>query len=246
MREFVLEQAGKAEATIKIDGSPVTLIDVEAEDRIKNLLDDKLLGVPMLGEEGGYESELPDPVWLIDPIDGTKSYLENIPTFTGMGVLISGGEAQACVIYDYTTNDIFTAIKGRGAYKNGNRLQLSDIPMPKIIQAKSNFIEKLDSLLAEAGVKTEVSPSGGGFGHLCVVDGKSAARFSLDGGGNIHDYAPGALLVREAGGDIIPILEQNYSFRTRSFVACHPELTPLIRQRLEEIRSLEDPAQTAL
>jgi len=176
---------------------------------------------------------------LVDPIDGTKSFIENIPTFTCMAVLIQGGEAVASVIYNPSTDAMYTAQKGRGAYKNGVRLDLRSVTLPHMALCKGRFINTLNRILAPKGVRCEYGPSGGGHGLTLVADGKVAARFNMLGGGYIHDYAPGALLVREAGGAILPVKDDIYTYECRSFVACHPDLEPLLLHRLLELRALE-------
>jgi fructose-1,6-bisphosphatase/inositol monophosphatase family enzyme len=72
-----------------------------------------------------------------------------------------------------------------------------------------------------------------------VLDGKESARFNLLSGGYTHDYAPGGLLIREAGGVIIPVADDEYTYESRSFVACHPGLESLIRPHAKDLRELE-------
>ncbi len=238
-RSYILERAGKSAHTDKKDGSPVTDADVEVEKRILAAMGRHFPGVPVYGEETGYGDDLPETFWLFDPIDGTKSFVENVPSFTSMAVLIQEGEAVASVIYNISTDDMYVAQKGKGAYKNGVRLDLSQVPLPRVAYCKERFFKPLDVILAPKGVHCENGPSGGGFGFTLVVDGLSAARFNMLGGGYTHDYAPGALLVREAGGILVPIKNDVYTYDLRSFVACHPDLAPILRPRAHELRALE-------
>ncbi len=243
VRPLIMARDG-ADTTYKADGSPVTAIDIEAERLIAKYIQDRHPHLPVFGEEGGYnDAELPETCWLIDPLDGTKSYLEGIAAFTSMGVLIHRNRAVASVIYDPTTDTLFSAQAGSGAYRNGQRLNLRDIPLPRQVLCKPQVVEPLGMLLEKQGIKTDTAPSGAGYGFALVAEGITAARFHLHSGSSIHDHAPGALLVQEAGGDIIPIMEDTYTFRTRSFVACHPALTDFVRANLAPIKALEDPAQ---
>jgi len=242
-RSLILNNAGKIAFITKPDGSPVTAIDREVEKFVTNTMTSRYPGIPLFGEESGYEDTLPEICWLIDPIDGTKSYIDNIPAYTSMGVLIHAGSAIASIIYNPITDEVFTAILGKGAYKNGQRLDISKLPLPKEVFCKTQHIKVLTQLLNKGGIQAIVGPSGAGYGLSQVADNKTAARFHLHSGGYIHDHAPGALLVKEAGGDIIPVLENTYTYRTRSFVACHPELSDLIHEQLSVLRELEDPNQ---
>jgi myo-inositol-1(or 4)-monophosphatase len=239
LRPYILERAGKSSYTDKQDGSPLTDADIEVEKRVQAALAERFPGLPVFGEETGYGDDLPDAFWLIDPIDGTKSFIENVPSFTNMAVLIADGEALASVIYNISTDDMYTAEKGKGAYKNGARLNLADVPLPRIAYSKARFFDALDSMLKSTSVHCENGPEGGGFGFTMVADGRSAARFNLLGRGNTHDYAPGALLVREAGGAILPVKEDAYTYKARSFIACHPQLEAVLRPQLHDIRELE-------
>lgn len=239
-RDYVMARAGKQTFSDKQDGSPVTEADVAVEDAVTAVMTAQFPDMPVFGEEVGYDdAALPERFWLIDPIDGTKSFIENTPAFTGMAVLIEDGESIASIIYNFTTDAMYVARKGLGATKNGERLDLSTVALPQVAYGKARFFDTLDAFLEPVGVHCENGPEGGGFGHTLVVDGLSAARLNLAGRGYTHDYAPGALLVREAGGVILPIQEDEYNFRSRSFIACHPALESVLRPHLDEIRQLE-------
>lgn len=239
-RPLILKHAGKiSDYTAKGDGSPVTDIDIAVEEQIQADLSHFSSSMPVFGEESGYDDDLSGTFWLVDPIDGTESYIKNVPVFTSMAALIHDGETVASVIYNPSTDDMYTAQKGLGAYKNGQRLDLASMPLPRVAFCKKLFIEALDEILKPAGVACEAAPKGGGHQFVLVADGQSAARFTLHGRGHTHDYAPGALLVREAGGAIIPVNDDVYTYKTRSFVACHPKLEPLLRPHVLKFRELE-------
>ncbi|HSX35738.1 MAG TPA: inositol monophosphatase family protein [Patescibacteria group bacterium] len=234
---FILEHAGKIGYADKKDGSPLTDTDIEVEEKLKAEIGSA--GIPAYGEEAGYDDNMTGAFWLIDPIDGTKDFIENVPRFTTVAVLIQGGEAVAAAIYNPSTQNMYTAQKGRGAYKNGVRLDLGAVQLPGIAWCKRQFIDELNGMLAPKSVVCEEAPRGGSYGFALVAEGQAAARFNLHGGGYTHDYAPGALIVREAGGAIIPVLDDVYTYKTRSFVACHPDLASTIRPYVPRLRELE-------
>lgn len=243
-RDTVLAGIGSEASSIKADTTPVTEIDTAVELFIIDYMKRLYPSLVVLGEEGGYDAEaLPVTCWLIDPIDGTKSYIRSIPAFTGMAVLIHEGAALASVIYDYSSGDMYTALQGEGSYKNDHRIELAQLPMPHTVYCKDRLLDELKELLSGEGFHTELTPSGAGFGFMQVVNGESAGRFHLHAGHHIHDHAPGALLVQEAGGEVIPVLDPSYSFRSRSFVACHPDFAPIVRSHLQRVRTIEDPKQ---
>lgn len=239
-RPFILENAGKVEHTSKHDGSPVTAIDIEVEKRVTATMTSRFPDIPIFGEESGYEDNLPPVCWLMDPIDGTGSFIDKTPYFTCMAVLIVNNEATASIIYNPTTDVVYTAQKGKGAYKNGTRLYLAKEPLPSKALCKGRFVETINDLLASDAVTCEKGPSGAGFGLASVAEGLIAARFQLASQGYPHDYATGALLVHEAGGAIIPVKEVAQPYLLRTFVACHPSLEPAIREHIEQLKVLED------
>jgi fructose-1,6-bisphosphatase/inositol monophosphatase family enzyme len=237
---YIVERAGKLAHTDKRDGSPVTEADVAVEKIIFDAMLSRFPDVPLYGEETGYtDDELPVTCWLVDPIDGTKSFIENIPTYTSMAVFIQDKEALAAVIYNPVTGHMYTARKGQGAYKDGVRLDLRTVALPATAHCKLRFVEPLNELFVGSDMECAGAPSGAGHAFSMVAEGMVAARFNMLGGGYIHDYAPGALLVAEAGGALVPIKEDTYAFASRSFAACHPQVESIIREHRLALRELE-------
>lgn len=255
-RSIILERAGNTEyLTKQADGSPVTESDMEIEVALQAELKRLYPDTAVFGEETGYgnsrNSDMPDVYWLIDPIDGTKAFIKGVPTFTCMAVLIQHGEAVASEIYNPTLDIDYSAQKNKGAYKtsysNGMeetvRIDLTQVPLPPVAHCKERFAASLSRILSAQAVVCRSGPTGGGFGFTTVLDGSVAARFNLHPGGATHDYAPGALLVHEAGGTLWPIRDNpNTSFEARSFIAAHPKLV-FTDDDLEKIRSWEKPLQ---
>ncbi len=239
LRTFILDNAGKAEFTSKADGSPQTTTDLEVERRLLEAYRAHYTDIPIFGEESGYGENMPPTFWLIDPIDGTQSYIDNQPAFTCMAVLIDNEQPVASIIYNPTTNDMYTAIKGQGAYKNRSLLKLNESPIPDLALAKGRYIPTLDPLLNEVNIKCEIGLIGAGFGFVLVAEGLRAARFMLGSRGYPHDYATGLLLVEEAGGKIILVNDTIVNYKTKSFVACHPQIAQAIEENIEAIRALE-------
>lgn len=240
-RPTVLAGAGKQASSFKIDDSPVTETDTAVESFIFQYMKKGFPDLVVLGEEGGYDAEkLPDTCWLIDPIDGTKSFIKNIQAFTGMAVLIHEGAARYSVIYDYSTDDMYTAVAGEGSFRNDVRIELQHINLPKKICCKDSIASPIAQIFESAGFDIEPAPSGAGFGFIQVVNGVSAGRFHLHSGTHIHDHAPGALLVKEAGGSIVPVFDTDYTYRTHSFIACHPNATDIIEQHLPQLKQIEN------
>ncbi|HZS12524.1 MAG TPA: inositol monophosphatase family protein, partial [Nitrospirales bacterium] len=114
-------QALGAEVTIKADHSPVTSADLEI-DRLLHAVLQKAFP-----EDGWLSEESPESasrlqakrVWVVDPIDGTKYFIDRVPEFGISVALVEGGEVQVGAVFNPATDELFTAARGRGAWLNG-------------------------------------------------------------------------------------------------------------------------------
>lgn len=237
-RDKQLSLAGNIDVMQKHDGSDVTGLDVEIEDALKRRLSHVLPGIVVKGEESGYGVDFPQEFGLIDPIDGTTSFAMGTPTWTNMFAYIRGGRVEYSVVYNPCTDNMYHAVAGEGSYKNGINLELANVAPTNVVLCKQELIEPLRQILGET-FEYQVPPSGGGHGLTMVAEGKVVARFQLLASGAAHDYAPGGLLVAEAGGYNIPINDDKYWFGCTSFVACHPTIADTIQANIEQIRLLE-------
>ena len=238
VQPLILDNVGTNDHSTKDDGSPVTRIDTQVEDTVLSSLRKQFPSVSFYGEEEGYDSPSDPMFWLIDPLDGTKSFIANVPAFTSMAILIQNGQPSVSIIFNHSTSDMFTAKKGEGAFKNNTKLDLTSTPLPNTAICKSIHKDIADSIFAEKGITCGPGPAGGGYGFTQVAEGISGARFQIKGPGYIHDYAPGALLVQEAGGINISILDEPYNYKSKDFISCHPGLADLVRQNIHTIRQL--------
>ncbi|MXY74653.1 MAG: inositol monophosphatase, partial [Acidimicrobiia bacterium] len=109
----------------KGDSDPVTEVDHRSERAILDVLARHCPDDPVVREESG--GELPDGgrVWLVDPIDGTTNFIRGFP-WVGVSVALWVDDAPAVgVVIDVTTGDEYTAVAGRGAWRNGSPIKVS-------------------------------------------------------------------------------------------------------------------------
>lgn len=238
-REMLLSVSGHVDFTEKDDKSLVTELDFEVERAVQAEFTKKYPNLPVYGEETGYGEGEDSAFWLIDPIDGTKSFIDGTPSFSNMAALIENGETRAAIIYNPVRDDVYTAIKDHGAYKNGVSVDITSVEPVRIALCKDEFHAEIEEMLAPADIQTVSPPSGGGDGFTKVLDGLVVARFQMHASGFAHDYAPGALLVAEAGGIIIPIKTDVYTYDSQSFVACHPIVADLVALNISRLRKLD-------
>ena len=185
------------------DYDPVTSADVEADSCLKRLLSAANPEWGWLSEE---TADSPDrlqreTVWIVDPMDGTKEFLEGIPEFVVSIALVERGVPIVGVIYNPPTGDLFSALRGGGTFLNGKRvfctetaiLDLATVGVSRSEQARG----EVDPFEAHVG---EIKPIGSVAYKLAIVaSGATDLNISV-----LHknewDVCAGDLLVREAGG----------------------------------------------
>ncbi|SMF61104.1 3'(2'),5'-bisphosphate nucleotidase [Alteromonadaceae bacterium Bs31] len=121
----VYESDESFEVESKADDSPVTRADIAAHNILYPALKELMLDVPVLSEE----SEVPDysvrsnwkRYWLIDPLDGTKEFINRNGEFTVNVALIEGNQAVLGVVYVPVLDVVYTGIAGQGAWKTVNQ-----------------------------------------------------------------------------------------------------------------------------
>lgn len=186
----------------KSDDSPVTVADREAERLIRENLDKGYPGEPILGEEQGGSSA-PDR-WIIDPIDGTKSFVAGVPLFATLLSYEQDGLPIVGVCYFPALDEMLVAERGAGATLNGRPIRVSERSQPK------------GSILACGGPKSMIGYGrwdgfaklseralatrtwSDAYGHALVASGRVDAMF--DPVVSRWDLSAVRLIVQEAGG----------------------------------------------
>ncbi|MET8825202.1 inositol monophosphatase family protein [Streptomyces sp. NPDC004610] len=189
----------------------VTDADRNAELFLTQALADLLPGSVVVGEEAvhadpaSYEAIRADaPVWIVDPVDGTRQFVHGEDGFCSLVALALGGVLLASWTYAPARDQLATAIRGRGAHLDGERL-LAGSPEPgrDLRVATSHPDYTTDAQKRElAPLWTDgVAPracGSAGLEYLAVARGESdAVAFSWEAA---WDHAAGLLLVEEAGG----------------------------------------------
>lgn len=190
----------------KSDGSPVTAADKKCERLIREAIAAKFPEDTILGEEeGGDDAPLPKGRrWIIDPIDGTYNYARAIPIFSTLLALEKDGEICLGVVYNPALKEIFWAEKGCGAFRNGKRINVSEISEMKNSQFNFGALSRVQALGLWDAFTQLVSKTlrqrglGDYLGFAHVFEGKAEAH--LEVGVKVWDLAPMKIIVEEAGG----------------------------------------------
>jgi len=192
-------------------GDLVTAADLEAENRIREGLLHLLPNSTVIGEEGCYKNpEILDklngkaPVWVVDPVDGTRNFAHGKPCFAVMCALIEGGETQMGWILDPISGACATAQKGRGAFVAGQKMTI-DAPAERR-QMLGSVGERIQTRLKAQHKAGDANAPERYVRYHCVgreyMDlALGKIHFALYGGKLMPwDHAAGTLLVSEAGG----------------------------------------------
>lgn len=215
--------AGTFEIEIKPDETPVTIADVETEKTIKNIILDAFPDHGFFGEETGKVNEDADYNWLIDPIDGTKSFVRRYPFFSTQIALMHKGELILGVSNSPEFNEMAYAEKGYGAWLNGEKITVSDIDSIKQSTLSLGNIASIAKKSQWQNVGDLVSSVNrirgyGDFYHYhLLASGK--IDLVLESDVNILDIAALAVIVREAGGTFTDLKGNELSLDTTSVLA---------------------------
>lgn len=238
-REELMNSYGDIEHLSKGDGSPVTELDVKVETAIKQRLADEYPDIGFQGEETGRVEGRIDATWIVDPIDGTSSFVHGLPYCTNMAGLVVDGVTVASVIYQFVSDDLYTAVRGEGAYRNGRRIYVKNTELDNSIIFSGSFAYKnLYPVFQpyKIGVYAPLGASGYEFTRL--AQGSIQGVTKVRAGSQIHDYVPGVLLVQEAGGEIISFDGTPYDYKTVSFIAASPNVAQVITEHHKEIQAI--------
>lgn len=219
---------GNFTVTTKADMTPVTQADVECEEKIREIILDKYPDHGFHGEETGQTQGDSEYLWLVDPIDGTKSFVRQYPFFSTQIALMHAGELVLGVSSGAMMDELAWAERGQGAWLNGERLHISDIDS---LDRASLSTGNLKTLAGSAGwhnlakvVETVDRIRGyGDFYHYhLLAAGKIDAVIESDV--SILDIAALSVIVTEAGGVFTDLEGRAPGLETTSVLAANPAL----------------------
>lgn len=214
--------------TMKEDYTPVTVADVETENKIKEVILGAFPDHGFYGEETGKTN--PDAAynWLIDPIDGTKSFVRQYPFFSTQIALMRNDEIIVGVSNGVMFNELAWASKGEGAYLNDQPLKVSDVDELRDAALSTGNIATLASQpqrwqgLGKLAQQVNRTRGYGDFYHYhLLASGK--IEIIVESNVNILDIAALSVIVNEAGGCFTDLEGQALSLDTTSVLATNSE-----------------------
>jgi myo-inositol-1(or 4)-monophosphatase len=186
----------------------VTKADENAEQTIKEVLQENFPDYGMLAEESGSLEGEGDSRWIVDPLDGTTNYAHGLPVFCTSIALEKDSEVILGVVHDPMANETYTAERGSGATLNGEPIAVSNTDeLIRALLATGFPYDREDmptalELFGQFAMRTQsMRRLGSAALDLCYV-----ATGRLDGyyerGIKAWDIAAGVLILREAGGKV--------------------------------------------
>ncbi len=211
--EQAVEAAGKLalgyfgnspSAEKKADGTDVS----EADLAVNALLEESLRGhrpdYGWLSEESVDDADRlgREPVWVVDPIDGTRAFLGEKPEWVVSAALVANGEPIAAVVYNPVVKALYKACRGQGAWKNGTPLNILNASAPDqlpIIISNGHFKQsKLDKAYPDI---SRIWVNSIAYRICLVAESQALATISLSNKSE-WDLAAAHLILSEAGGSL--------------------------------------------
>jgi histidinol phosphatase-like enzyme (inositol monophosphatase family) len=198
-------QTSAYEVETKEDLSPVTIADRRAEERIVAIVRRYFPDHAILGEESGASAGNEPIRWIIDPIDGTKSFIRGVPLYgTMIGVEIEG-EAQVGVVNIPALGEMHYGARGHGSYCNGRRSRVSSVSAMKDAMLMLTDVRpymrnrELTEVYGRFVERTFLQRTWGDcYGYMLVATGR--ADIMLDNKMSPWDCAALKPIIEEAGG----------------------------------------------
>jgi myo-inositol-1(or 4)-monophosphatase len=191
------------------------------------------LDAKLSGDSSGW-------LWIVDPIDGTTNFVHGMPLCMPSVAATYQGQVMIGVIYDCHRDEIFTAVKGRGAYMNGERISVGPqetigeaivaMGSPPAVESMQMSLKGVQALMPV--VRTIRMLGSAALMLAWVANGRLTCYWEYDL--SSWDMAAGSLLVKEAGGRFTDLAGHDYNLRTRKMCASngkvHDEVLRVLRE----------------
>jgi 3'(2'), 5'-bisphosphate nucleotidase len=195
-------------------GGPVSKADLYADAWLKEFLPTLLPGDCYSEEDHPFEIDKENSsFWLIDPIDGTKDFISGGEDFCVCGVFFKKAIPQMSIIYAPAFSEVFWAKIGEGANLwNPNSMKkiystdrkVASLRQAIVLESKSNPIKKTQEYMQKLDLINRVS-MGSALKFCRIAEGKGDVSFRFSRSWD-WDVAPGHLILKESGGELLPLL----------------------------------------
>jgi histidinol-phosphatase len=229
---------GDFDVRMKSDATPVTEADETAERIIRETISQAFPGHGFYGEELGRERTDAEVVWLIDPIDGTKSFVRGYPFFSTQIAASVNGERVVGVSSAPWMGEVAWAIKGQGAWRNDQVLKVSELDVLNQAILSTGNLESMATgprwqKLGRLIPKLHRTRGYGDFYHYHLLAGGHIDAV-VESDVNILDIAALAVIVEQAGGRFTDLDGGPVDLETRSVLASNGHLHDRLLEALAD------------
>jgi len=189
----------------KADHSLVTDMDVAIEKRLREMIADQFPAHGVIGEEFAWDRPKSDHVWILDPIDGTASFIAGSPTFGTLIALAVDGVFRLGIIEAPAIQTRWFGAYGRPSTKNNKVIRVKQAETLKSTLVSSSNPDYMSDAERVALQHLRTLTGNRIYGGACFNYGYLASGgtdIGFDGGQQIYDYAPFRPIVEGAGGTI--------------------------------------------
>ena len=225
-------------ADFKLDHTPVTAADRASEEFIRGQIEMTFPDHAIVGEEFGETVGKGKSIrWIIDPIDGTKSFMRGIPLYAVLIGLEIEGIVRVGAAYYPALDEMLCAADGEGCWWNGRRAQvssISDLEKAFVCYTSMRENEKSNRSLLWTRLKEKAFALRGwsdAYGYLAVATGR--AEVMLDPVMAVWDCGPFPPIFREAGG-YFGSWDGKEGHQNGEGLACNALLLPAIQSLLKD------------
>ena len=208
-QEELLPRFTKVEHSHKADGSLLTEADLATQQHIQNALQTRWPEIAFLGEEmdeseqNALIANASQPLWVLDPLDGTSNFAAGLPFFSTSLALMHQGDVVLGVIYDPIRDECFSAVQGAGAHLNGDALGQHRPRGPLkqgigLVDFKRLTPELATRMVSDLPYSSQRSLGSVALDWCWIAAGR--CHVYLHGKQKLWDYGAGQLILNETGG----------------------------------------------
>lgn len=237
-QEILCYYRGDFEVELKSDQTPVTVADRKAEEIIRGILLGEFPDHGFYGEEGGKEQEDADFLWLVDPIDGTKSFVGGYGMFSTQIALMHQGRLVLGVSSAPAAGEIAWAVSGKGALLDDSPVSVSgktSLSDASVSTGNLQSMAKSDQWARLGRIFAMVNRTRG-YGDYYHYHRLAAGQLDavIESDVNILDIAALSVIVQEAGGIFTDLEGRPPDLQTTSVLAATPGLHATLLGMLNE------------
>jgi histidinol phosphatase-like enzyme (inositol monophosphatase family) len=216
----------------KPDLSPVTIADRECERLIASRIGEAFPDDGVLGEEGASRPSKNGRLWIIDPIDGTRDFVRGLPLWSTLIGLEVDGEVVAGVCHVAAQSEMYSAVRGVGAWLNEKPISISKVTEPQFAVACVTALNSCQALPFGSRLLEwmqqfwAVRSLGGCVDAMMVASGR--AEIWIEPSAKAWDLAPLKVILEAAGAKFLNF-DGGSSIRGGNCIACVPALQPTVR-----------------